>query len=260
MYQTTSKRNKWFPTRQINFPLYLTFPVDMYYSQITQCDWGWGCPVYPLEFLVRVCHPVPQILTQFQTKACHFFHSHSQARALKSIPVFRSGPWVIAFREMTVNERFQFQHLFASDMCCSTRETCAPLPWKHISLVICVPLPRKNISLVIWVPLQRKHNHITSVPLPGKHIFLNICVPLPMKHISLVIDMCYPTQEPHIPSNMYSPTREHISLVIHVCVPLPKKHIFIPTDTAVCVPLPLKHISLVICVPLARKHIFLHVV
>ena len=125
--------------------------------QSNYCDWEWGCPVYPLEFLVRVYHPVPQILTQFQTKTCHFFHTHSQARALKSIPVFRTGSWVITLREMTVNERFQFQHLFASDMCSPTRETCAPLPWKHISLVICVPLPRKNISLVICVPLHRKH-------------------------------------------------------------------------------------------------------
>ena len=238
-------------TRQINFPLYLTFPVDMYYNQITLCDWGWGCPVYPLEFLVRVCHPVPQNNPDsISDQSTPFFHTHSKARALKSIPVFRTGPWVIALREMTVNERFQFQHLFASDMCSPTRETCARLPWKHISLVICVPLPRKNISLVIWVPLQRKHNHITSVPLPGKHIFLNICVPLPMKHISLVIDMCYPTQEPHIPSNMYSPTREHISLVIHVCVPLPKKHYIYPYwYSCVCSPTNERHIPSDMCFP-----------
>ena len=86
-----------------------------------------------------------------------FFHTHSQARALKSIPVFRTGPWVIALRETSVKEILQFQHLFASNMCSPTRETCAPLPRKHISLVICVPLPRKYIFLVICVPLHRKH-------------------------------------------------------------------------------------------------------
>ena len=32
---------------------------------------------YSSEFLVGVCRPVPQILTQFQTKTCHFSHPFS---------------------------------------------------------------------------------------------------------------------------------------------------------------------------------------
>ena len=32
---------------------------------------------YSSEFLVGVCRPVPQILTQFQTKTCHFPHPFS---------------------------------------------------------------------------------------------------------------------------------------------------------------------------------------
>ena len=100
--------------------------------------------------------------------------------------------------------------------------------------------------------------------------------------------LLFPTWETHIPSDMCSPTRNHISLVI--CVPRPGKHIslvicvppgkhipsdmcsrtwetHIPSDMCSprgkhislvrCVPLPGKHVSLVICVPLLGKHISL---
>ena len=42
------------------------------------------------EFLVGVCRPVLQILTQFQTKKSNF-RTRSQTRSLKSILVFRPG-------------------------------------------------------------------------------------------------------------------------------------------------------------------------
>ena len=38
---------------------------------------GGGGGGYSSEFLVGVCRPVPQILTQFQTKICHFPHPFS---------------------------------------------------------------------------------------------------------------------------------------------------------------------------------------
>ena len=85
-----------------------------------------------------------------------------------------------------------------SNMCSPTFETdihhiFAPLPEKHLLLVICVPLPGKHIFLV------------KCVPLSGKHICLVICVFLPGKHISLVIFS--PTWETHIPCDMRFLTR-----------------------------------------------------
>ena len=59
--------------------------------------------------------------------------------------------------------------------------------------------------------------------------------------------MCSLTLETHIPSDMCSPTQEHVSLLI--CVPLPGKQ----TSLVKCVPITRKHISLVICVPLPRN-------
>ena len=38
---------------------------------------GGGGGGYTSEFLVGVCRPVPQILTQFQTKIFHFSHPFS---------------------------------------------------------------------------------------------------------------------------------------------------------------------------------------
>ena len=49
---------------------------------------GEGGGRYSSEFLVGVCRPVPQILTQFQTKIS-IFHTRFQTWPLKSIPVFR---------------------------------------------------------------------------------------------------------------------------------------------------------------------------
>ena len=46
---------------------------------------------YSWELLVRVCGPVLQILTLFQTKKNVIFHTRLQTRSLKSIPVFRLG-------------------------------------------------------------------------------------------------------------------------------------------------------------------------
>ena len=43
---------------------------------------------YSSEFSVGVCHPVPQILSQFQTKHASFPHRF-QTCPLKSMPVFR---------------------------------------------------------------------------------------------------------------------------------------------------------------------------
>ena len=85
-----------------------------------------------------------------------------------------------------------------SNMCSPTFETdihhiFAPLPEKHLLLVICVPLPWKHIFLV------------KCVPLSGKHIRLVICVFLPGKQISLVIFS--PTWETHIPCDMRFLTR-----------------------------------------------------
>ena len=44
---------------------------------------------YTSEFLEGVCRPVPQILTQFQTKVFHCPHQCFKTWPLKSIPVFR---------------------------------------------------------------------------------------------------------------------------------------------------------------------------
>ena len=41
------------------------------------CSFPEGGGGYSSEFLVGVCRPVPQILTQFQTKICHFPHPFS---------------------------------------------------------------------------------------------------------------------------------------------------------------------------------------
>ena len=43
---------------------------------------------YSREFLVGVCHLVPQVLTLSHTKKCHFSHCF-QTRPLKSMPIFR---------------------------------------------------------------------------------------------------------------------------------------------------------------------------
>ena len=69
----------------------------------------------------------------------------------------------------------------------------------------------------------------------------------PLKHIPC--NMCSPTRETHIPSDMHSLPGKHILLVIFVA--FRRKKIFL----VICVPLRGKHIYLVICVPRPGKHI-----
>ena len=130
--------------------------------------------------------------------------------------------------------------------------------------------------------------HINYLPKPNDWIINNCFI---IRSPSLLFkedlrkakrsDMCSPSMERHIPSDMSSPTQEtktcsdafnhqgntyplvsdkcSIIWKRHIAIPQTGKHIFWETHilSQICVPIPRKHISLVICVPPRRKHILL---
>ena len=134
---------------------------------------GVGVSGVPIRILGMGVPPSSRNPDSILDQRIPFFHTHSQARTLKSIAVFGTGPWVIAMRELTVKERIQFQQLITSDMCSPTQDT-------HIPSDVCSPT---------W----------------ETHIPNNICSPTQETHISS--DMCFPNwdRETHILSDMYSP-------------------------------------------------------
>ena len=68
--------------------------------------------VYSWEFLVRVCRPVPQILTLFQNKNV-IFHTRFQTWSLKSIPVSELRNYVIItlIRTATTTTKLKSENL-----------------------------------------------------------------------------------------------------------------------------------------------------